>query len=306
MVLKPDPAPGGTTPPDAMPADGTLVLGCDVGGTKVHSILATATGRVLAEFSEPTASHDAEALLAQIARHRDRLALGQARIAAAGIGLPGAVHPQSGVLTDAPHLPDLGDRDLRQCMAARLGLPVRIGNDVSLAALGEAWLGEGRGARSLAFLALGTGVGLGLIEDGRILRGARGAAGEIGDLPISGPGGATRLEDLVSSRALLADYRTRGGQTAGTLRDVFAAAGTDPVLPGLLDALAGRLALALRAVIALTDPERIVIGGGLGGRPEVFSRLAASLGPGPVLLPTALGPRAGALGAARLALGGGH
>lgn len=287
---------------DGMSPAGDLFFGCDIGGTKVHSVVATAQGLVLAETHEITTPEGGDALIGQVLRHLAKLTSEAGTVVAAGVGLPGAVHPVKGHLTTAPHLAGLGGCDLRAVLSTALKMPVGVGNDVTLAAMGEGWLGEGQGVRSFAFLGLGTGVGIGLVEEGRPLIGERGAAGEIGDLPISvSDGGVARLEDLVSTRALLADYLSSGGRIGGTLRDIFAAGAGDPIFAGVLDRLVGHIALALRAVVALTDPERIILGGGIGSRPEVCARLQALM-PVPNILPSSLGPRAGALGAVRLAL----
>ena len=117
------------------------------------------------------------------------------RLKSVVVGTPGVVDPQSGAIALVPNIPGLSEIDVRRELGALFGgLDVLIENDVNLTMLGEAWRGAARGAENAAFVAVGTGVGLGLIVNGKLVRGATGAAGEIAYLPIGG--------DLVSPRAL--------------------------------------------------------------------------------------------------------
>lgn len=296
----------------ALISDRVLMLGVDVGGTKIHTALADLEGRILAEERTPTARSSGEAILCQIEEQR-RAVLRQAevaedRIAAAGIGLPGSVHPEHGRLYRAPNIVGLEGRDLRTELAERLELPVAVENDVNLAALGEAW--RSGAPESLVFIALGTGIGMGTVLDGRLVRGAMGAAGEIAWLPIGAnpfdpavhESGA--LESAISSAALVRDYLARGGTTNGSLRDLFDRAG-DPALEATLDGLADLLARAILAVQAVLDPDRVVLGGSVGSRSEVLLRVRELLSRVAVHPPrcevSSLGNRAGVIGAVRAA-----
>ena len=144
-----------------------------------------------------------------------------------GIGLPGTVHPVTGDLSRAPNLPAMPSHDLPGVLSARLDLPVAVENDVTLAALGECWRGHGAESAAvckggLAFVALGTGIGMGLAWGDRMLRGARGAAGEIAWLPIGGDPADRQihesgaLESVVAGEVLAESYRARGGSRHGT------------------------------------------------------------------------------------------
>ncbi|QDL94941.1 ROK family protein (plasmid) [Paroceanicella profunda] len=302
---------GWTGPQGGLRPEAALLFGCDVGGTKTQSVLATLDGRVLAEIREQTDPAGGTAVLDQIARHWRELASEQGPVAAAGIGLPGTVHPRSGQLSRAPNLAGLAGQDMRTVLADRLGVPVAVENDVNLAALGEGWLGDGRGAGSFLFVALGTGIGMGALVEGTLLRGAHGAAGEIAALPIGADAfdpatfATGALESVVSTEALLADYRRLGGEGRGSLRELFRAQAPDPALARVMDRLAGRVALAVLAMTAVLDPERIIFGGGIGSRPELLARIRARtadcMDTPPDCRISALGNRAGVIGAIRAA-----
>ncbi|MFC7704452.1 ROK family protein [Plastorhodobacter daqingensis] len=293
-----------------------LLFGCDVGGTKTQSVIADLSGRVMAEIKEPTAPDGGHAVIDQIATHRRMLAgragIDAARIGAAAIGMPAAVHPQTAALSRIPNIRGIEALDLPRLLSDRLNLPVVVENDVNLAAQGEHWLGHG--AATMVFIALGTGIGMGIMVHDRLLRGARGAAGEISALPIGGDAfdpathATGALESVVSSKALLAAYERRGGAAGRTLREAFAAP-HDAAFAETLDDLARLLALAILSVSAVIDPEMIVLGGSIGSRPELLAALRGHLlrcmAPAPDCRISALGNRAGVIGAvwsARLAL----
>lgn len=298
--------------------ESACLFGSDVGGTKIHSVVTAMDGTILAETRAPTPAGDGLAALDRVAAHLAELGAGR-RVVAAGIGLPGAVRPDSGHVHRAGNLPGLEGRDMRAALSARLGLPVAVENDVNLAALGESWLGHGRDGAvrdavrdgGLAFLSLGTGIGMGLVYGDRILRGARGVAGEIAWLPVGADPfdpavqecGA--LESLVSGAALVRDYRRRGGRRTGSFRDLSRDAGDDPALAATLDLLAERVALAVLAIESVVDPALYVFGGGIGSRPDVLPRVLRALdrlgGGARDCRISLLGNRAGVLGATRAA-----
>jgi predicted NBD/HSP70 family sugar kinase len=195
-------------------------------------------------------------------------------------------------------------------MARRLGCAVEIENDVNMAALGEHRLGGG--GASFAFVALGTGIGMGLVVDGRLVRGARGAAGEISHLPIGGdPWHAEAqvhgcFESAVASRGIVERYRRLGGEAA-SVAEVFAAlAAGEAAAQTVVEETARLLVLGLVAVQALVDPERVVLGGSIGVRAELVERvrrLAPAAGLRVPVEASRLGSRAGLLGAVGVASG---
>jgi predicted NBD/HSP70 family sugar kinase len=294
--------------------EAAVLMGCDIGGTKAQSVLCDLSGRVLAEIKAPTAPAGGLAVVAQIRAHKSEL-LAQAgvapeRLRAAGVGLPAAVDPRSGRLHRAPNVPDLEGRDLRDVLGHALELPVAVENDVNMAVLGEAWLGHGHGRENVVFVALGTGIGMGAMVHGRLLRGAHGAAGEIAALPIGADPfdpathASGALESVISSAALRAAYSAEGGIVPGNLRELFERH-DDAVFAGVLDELAQKLALAVLSICAVIDPSLVIFGGSVGSRPEVQARLEKDLvrcmPEPPKCRVSALGNRAGVLGAVRAA-----
>jgi predicted NBD/HSP70 family sugar kinase len=295
------------------------VLGVDLGGTKVHVALSDLSGTILAEAIEPTDPHGGVHVVEQIGCMADRLVKQNAAAAsaptAAVIGSPGALDPSSGKVSISPNIPGLEDFDIVQALQARIGCSVRVENDVNLAALGEQWHGSCAGNRNFAFVALGTGIGMGLVTDGCLVHGAHGAAGEIAYLPIgadpfdpaSYPLGP--LETAIGSAGILRAYRGRGSD-AESVREIFdrSTAG-EPAAQETLDDVARILVKALMAVRALVDPEVIVLGGSIGARAELVQRVHAIAAASPIDLAvraSSLGNRAVLIGANSLALADAH
>ena len=296
------------------------LFGTDIGGTKVQSVVTDLNGIVLCELRSQTPAEGGDAVVELVANHMAKLALqAGTQIVAAGIGLPGAIHPVTGHLERAPNLRGLEGRDMRAVFQARLAVPVAVENDVSCAALGEAWLGHGATVETsiggLAFIALGTGIGMGLAWGDRVLRGALGAAGEIAVLPIGADPFASSshtcgaLESVVSGAALVRDYRANNGQRPGqTLREIARVEADDPALTQVMQRLAEHAALAVLSIDAVINPAVFVFGGGIGSRPnllkcvhENLTRLMPDGMPIPDCRVSVLGNRAGVLGAIRAA-----
>ena len=158
-----------------------LTLGLDLGGTKVLGVALSERGEVVAECRRPTPRGE-EALidaLGAVAEELCRTTSGVGEVTAVGVGAPGLVD-RDGMLRAAPNLPGVDQLPLRASLESRLGLPVRAENDATCAAWGEHQLGAARGKEHVVVATLGTGIGGGIITDGRLYRGANGFAGEIG------------------------------------------------------------------------------------------------------------------------------
>jgi len=245
-----------------------------------------------------------------------------------GIGVPGPVVPHTGVLPAAPNLPDW-DHDVAvgPLVSERLGgCPVVLDNDVNVATLAEWRFGAGRGVNDLLGVFAGTGVGAGLILDGRLRQGPRGLAGEIGhtfvafDQLLDAPVGRGELEDYAGRASLerwveaapppesqfMLDQRS-----GGRLKSKAWAVGVDaadPLALRLVDRAASALSAAIASVITLLDVERVVLGGGFAQRlgdpflarveGEVAERAFA--GVSAPIVTAALGDTGGAVGAALL------
>jgi predicted NBD/HSP70 family sugar kinase len=271
----------------ALRSDAAFVLGIDLGGTKLHIALADLQGTVVAESIEPTTGDGGEAVVAQIGRIADalkaRAGVTPQRLRGAMMGSPGIVDSRSGGIVIAPNIAGLDCLDVRAALRARLGLDVAIENDVNLAAVGEHWRGSSRKAQNFAFIAVGTGIGMGIFADGQLVRGARGAAGEIAYLPLGGDpydGRGQRLGTLETSAAsagIAARYAGLGGAVGTTVREIFDSLETDPAARVTIDEVGRVIASAILAVHSVLDPEIVVMGGSIGARPELKLRIEAHL-----------------------------
>jgi len=264
------------------------ILGIRLEGSVVQMALADIRGTVVIELSEPTAPPGGLAVIQQLGRlylslvrqsgvQRDRIRVGV-------MGSPGVVDPKTGRIDIAPSIPHLEDINVVEELRNEIGVPLTIENGVKLAALGELWQGAARGIRNFAYFGIGSGVGVGVVADGRLLRGARGAAGEVAYLPIGGdpfdPMGLVKgtFETAVNSAAIIRRYESYGGAAGTGIGDIFAAleAG-DRIAAAAIDETARIVTLGISAVHAVVDPELIVLGGSVGRRASVAERIRVLL-----------------------------
>ena len=214
-----------------------VVLAVDVGGTTIAAGAVTADGDIVLEERVPTFRDGADRAVACVMTALETVRDGAERlghpILGIGAGVPGPVDTVAGRICEpVPHVPELAGRPLAAELSARFGLPAWVDNDVNALALAEWRFGAGRGARSLVVLAAGTGIGAGIILDGRLVRGAAGFGGELGHTPVKfdGPpcfcGGRGCLAIYASGRGIAeaAQARVAGHVDAALLR----AAGGDP------------------------------------------------------------------------------
>ncbi|MDI3565474.1 ROK family transcriptional regulator [Bradyrhizobium sp. Arg816] len=267
----------------ALRPDAAFVLGIDLGGTKLHVALADLHGEIVAESIEPTSCDGGAAVVAQIDRMKDallqRASVSAQRLRGGVMGSPGMVDPASGSIVIAPNIPGLDSLDVRAALRERLGIDVAIENDVNLAAIGEHWRGNSRKARSFAFIAVGTGIGMGIFSDGYLVRGARGAAGEIAYLPLGGDPYDARglrfgtLETAIGSAGIVERYIGLGGAPGSTVRDVFDRLVVEEAARVTIDEVGRILTTAILAVHSILDSEIIIMGGSIGARPELKVRI---------------------------------
>ena len=248
------------------------VVGIDVGSHWVRAALADITGTVRARRDERTRRG---ATVAQISGLAHGLAgergIGWSQVTHATVGLPGVLDPSRTHLALSPNLPG-GKQGLVEALRADLGARISFDNDVNLAALGERARGVGQGTDNFVFLWVGTGIGLGIVVDGQLYRGAAGAAGEIAYLPV-GPGDPHdpayrrrgQLEESASAAAARRLAREHGLRPASP-KSVFAAARKgDPEAAAVVELIAARVALAIAAVVPVLDPALVILGGGIAG-----------------------------------------
>ena len=251
------------------------LIGVDVGGTKV-SVAVFANGELSEPHVEPTERSGTDALLDQLVRVIGEAAGGEDGAVAVGLGVPSVVDWESGRVRSSVNIP-LADVPLRDVLRERLGVPVFVDNDASVAALAEA---HDCGARHLVMLTLGTGVGGGVVIDGRVFRGATGAAPELGhwviatDLRDGRPARSERfpqpgsLEALASGTALDRLGRERGFEDGRAV--VEAAHGGDERACEAIGLLGARLGIGIANAINAFDPEVVAIGGGVSAAGELL------------------------------------
>lgn len=290
------------------------VIGIDVGRTEVRAAAADLVGHDLGEIVERTASSDAASLLAQLERMARQVASGdEPPLLALAVATPGVLDPASGELELAMNIPALSEIHLRDDLSERVGVPVLVENDVNMAVVGERWRGLAAGVRDAVFLSLGTGVGMGIIADGELQRGHRGAAGEIAYLPFGtdprDPANQRRgaFEEAVSAAGLVRRHASAGGDSDIDARTVLdRAASGDQLALRVVREVARDVALAIVAITAVLDPQLVVVGGSIGSHPLLFDEIVAAL-PAlttrpPKVVASATGDRASLYGAVAVAL----
>ncbi len=314
---------------------GRWTVGVDFGGTNTKIGLVAPSGRLgPSRVIRSSALRGPRAFVDAVSSAVDDLARSvgarPARLRGLAVGAPGPVDAARGIVHTCVNVPGWREVPLQRLFERRLGCRCRVDNDANVVTLGEWRLGAGRGARHLVCLTLGTGVGGGIICDGRLLRGAAGSAGEIGHMvvqaggPRCGCGRRGCLEALVGTTAILALGRRALRQGAPRLRHIMEGRGGGRLAPRWIGqaARAGdrraqavwaeigrRLGLGLANVVNILSPERIILAGGIANNWSSFGpamrrtlRAEAMCTPGRAVrvVRAALGDEAGILGAAVL------
>jgi glucokinase len=312
-----------------------LAVGIDIGGTKIAGGVVTAAGQVLGRIRVPTPPADQEAtlvaLLAAVAELCDR----HPEVEAIGVGAAGLVEWPGGRARWAPHN-SYRRLELRRLVHERTGLPTTVENDANAAAWAEAHFGAGAGSDHLVLVTVGTGIGGGLLLDGRLYHGEQGFAGELGHLIVDPDGDRCPcgnngcLEAMASGSTLgrlgrAAAAADPGGRLAALAgrpelvsgETVFAAAlEGDKVALALFERIGHWLGVGIASLVTIFDPDLVVVGGGVAATGElllaparasferyVHGRAHRDL---PPVVPTRLGADAGLVGAATLALARAH
>lgn len=249
----------------------SLLLGLDIGGTKSAAVVGDRDGNVLARVSSPTPSGSWQeavdvlfGLLREVCRQSG---YESGQMAGIGVSCGGPLDSSTGVVYAPPNLPHWDAVPLKALLEKEFGLPVFIENDANATALAEHRWGSGQGCRDMAFLTMGTGIGAGLILEGRLYRGPRDLAGEVGHMTLlpDGPpcpcGKRGCLEALASGTAIGRVGRERFGEEAVTAETVCARARLgDPTAQKILVEAAFWMGLGLANLLQTLNLERIVLG----------------------------------------------
>jgi predicted NBD/HSP70 family sugar kinase len=297
------------------------VVGGDIGGSNVRVAASDLFGEPIWELKRPTTKDGSRAvgvqILEMVSEVIDQAGTTHGRPLALGISAPGVIDQNSGRVTSlAYNVAPEGGFDPLEVIRGRFDLPVLVENNVNLAAVGEKWFGLARGASTVVFIAIGAGVGMGIIIDDELVRGAHGAAGEIAYLPLVGDPFNPRhrvhggLEDEVGAAGIIAAFNQRRAPddpAPSSVHEVFElAVSGSAAARSVVDHVASRLGTAIATVCAILDPELVVLGGGIGASPLLLSPVrgcAAALVPITSRIETSLlGERAALQGAVAVAL----
>lgn len=254
------------------------VAGIDIGRGKLRLMITDLAGQPLSRLDVRNTAQTSDALVDLVEQSflaaAAQAGLSPDQLTHTVIGSPGVFDPGRGQIRFAGNLPDWQREGLADALAERLGGALTIDNDANLAALGEHRFGAARGIDHFAYLTIGTGVGLGLVLDGRLYRGRGGAAGEVGFLPIADRSMTTRssstrqrglLEEAVAADAFIRHAQQEGMDPSLTAEQIFAAArsGDERALRAIA-AVSEYLAELIASIVAFLDPELIIVGGGIG------------------------------------------
>lgn len=298
------------------------VVGVDIGRAWIRVAAADLSGAIVARRDERNRARSATALVKAVAAvAHDVVAeagLTWERVAHTVVGGPGVFDPDSDRFRHAPNVPGWSRPGVMSALREALPPRVALDNDANLAAVGERSYGSGRDAETFVYVSVGTGIGMGIIIDGELYRGAHGAAGEVGYLPLAGDdraAGATRdprqrgiLEEAASADAVVRTAKRLGMAGASSAKHVFAAARDgDELALAVVEAEAERLAVVVGTIAAIIDPEFVLLGGGVGSnidllRPPLERRLGELTPLAPPVAEGELGADAIVLGAVASAL----
>lgn len=313
------------------------VLGIDLGGTGIKTALVSDEKKILGQEMRPTQAElgkdtvidnmvaSAESVIASAN-------ISRTDVVAAGIGAPGPLNWETGVVYSPPNLPGWKDVPLAELMSERLGFPCFLENDANAACFGEFWMGAGQGTETMCLLTLGTGVGGGIVTFGNLLRGKDGTAGEVGHIKVMRDGrlcgcgakGCLESYGSVSGMVQTACEGLKNGEASSLLDACNGNLGTltgamisdavrsgDPFAKSVLHETATWLGIGIASLINLFNPEKIVLCGGMIAAGDMLFdpiRQVAAENAFEVpanraeIVPGALGADSGVLGCAGVAL----
>jgi glucokinase-like ROK family protein len=311
------------------------ILGVDMGRTHLTIMLSDLAGEVIARRS---GAFDVDCgpeaglprLIGELRAFLDEHQVTWAQIVGVGVGMPGPMDASLQRTIAPPRMPGWDSVDVRGVLARELGVPIYLDNDANMGALGESRYGAGVGVADMAYIKIGTGIGGGLVMGGRVYRGSRGSAGEIGhvtvdeDGPLCDCGNRGCLETMAAAQAIVEDARQglsllrrnprssglQGQLSASSDPDVadviHAAQQGDPACLAALERAGAHIGVVLAGLVNLINPSLILIGGGLAGADDLMlDPIRRAVAARSFSIASAhLEIRAGALGDAAIALGG--
>ena len=310
-----------------------LRIGVDVGGTNIKAAMIDKTGSIVYSDTVPTHAemgyeYTIQNIITVIKNIMKESKADKETIEGIGFGFPGQIDCDNGIVRLAPNIPGWVNIPIADIVSKEFGIPVKVDNDVRCAALAELNFGAGRGAQNMICITVGTGIGSGLIINGKLVRGASNAAGELGHIklqmeggPICGCGGTGCLEAFASGPAIAAmaeDY-IKGGKAAKFKElanpDITpyivseAAKQGDVIAKKIFEIIGTYIGTGLASVVNLLNPEKIVIGGGVADAGDLlFNPIKAALkkhsmpiqGAAVQVMHAELGNTAGVIGASLL------
>ncbi len=300
-------------------SDGGVVLGVDMGGTKMYGALSDLGGNILDEVNIGHHGTSGEESFNYLTKLIDELLaspkVDRQRVRGIGVGAPGVTLHEQGIVTWAYTL-HWDNFPLKARLAERYDLPIIVDNDVNLAALGELWFGAGQNIQDMILIAVGTGIGAGVIIDGALYRGSNEASGEIGNMipgreflgknykdfgalesVASGTGIAARARELLKS------HRSQAELLSLTAEDVFEAARKGESWAWkVINETVDYLSIAIANLVSAFDPEVVVLGGGVSRSADmlitpILDRIKVAIPNPPKLVVSNLGLRATVMGA---------
>lgn len=308
-------------------------IGVDVGGTNIKIALVGISGDISYSNSIPTRAemgyeYTISAMKQAIHDLMNATNTTKEDIEGIGFGFPGQIDYKNGIVRNAPNIPGWVEVPIAETMEKEFGIPTRVDNDVRCAALGELNFGAGKGCENLICITVGTGIGSGLIVNGKLVRGASNAAGEIGHIkleleggPLCGCGDYGCLEAFASGPAIvaMAEEYIKGGKSTkyrelsnGEITPYIvseAAKQGDAVAKRIFTIMGEYIGTGLASVVNLLNPEKIIIGGGVADAGEILlnpiketivKRAMSISGSTVQVVPAQLGNTAGVIGASLL------
>jgi predicted NBD/HSP70 family sugar kinase len=266
--------------------DAGCVIGIDLGANTIRIAIVDIIGNIVEEIETGCDGRAGEDLLQHVSNLVDsRLKKGKiphSKVLLAAVATPGVIDPETGTLSLAPNMSEIASMDVVKKLQEVLRCDVVIENDVNAAVIGESWKGSGVGLDSVALISLGTGIGLGTLVNGKLMRGSKGAAGEISYLPFGAdPYHADSLERgalecAISARGIVERY---GDSTASlTARDILVRAEQgEPRALATVRETARLSALLIISVDAILDPQKVILGGNVGRHPLMVQFIQEAL-----------------------------